>query len=124
MKTKSTTLKAEGLGKSSEVQPRFSVQPPAGATSIPQLNDEQLVLDTIMQALRGLRIGGRPQVSDIAREWERIFNFRIQVAMQERQRRAKARLLRMQVSATLKSGTPTSSPSGVHIRLSVSPNRD
>lgn len=124
MKSESTTHKAEGLGKSSEAQNRGHAPADNGSTSVPQLDDEQLVLDGMMQCLRGLKRSGRPKVANSAREWERIFDYRIKVTMQERQRRAKARMLRLQVSAMPASGGTTSSPSALRIRLSVSPSQD
>jgi hypothetical protein len=147
MNAESTTHKAEGLRENQKRKAEM-LKAEIGSESIPQLDDdEQLVLDTIMRAIRGLRNCGRPRVADIARQWERIFNYRIQVTMQERQRRAKANLVRMQVAAALNAeggvrnekmfgGTPNTAPesgalpkgitsgqSNVHIRLSVSPNR-
>ncbi len=158
MKKQSTTHKAEGLGSEgkpetlkTEMLKLGGVDSRAGSKglrhtemlkaeiqngSVPQLdNDEQLVLDTIMRAIRGLRNCGRPRVADIARQWERIFNYRIQVTMQERQRRAKAKLVRMRIQIGRTSPQPspqrgegerhaaTSVPSALRIRLSVSPNR-
>ncbi len=114
MKDESTIHKAEGLGKPDE-------HGPARFGSIPQLEDEQLVLDGMMQCLRSMKHSERPGVVRFAREWERIVNYRIQITMQERKRRAKGRVLRLQLAA---GAMPTSFPSGVRIRVSVSPNRD
>lgn len=119
MNDQCTTHKAAGLGNQSE-QNRLTTP----FRSVPQLDDETLVLDNMMQSLRGLKRCGRPRVSQIAREWERIINYRIQMTMRERKRRAKARVLRMQVRAALTASKPTSSPSGVRIRLNVSPSQD
>ncbi len=120
MKEESTTHKAEGLGRSGMTNiARRSSNP----TAVPQLAEEQLVIEGMMQCLRSLKRSERPGVAHSAREWERIINYRIQVSLQERVRRAKARLSRLQASVQLPNPQPTSSPSGGRSRPGVSPAR-
>jgi hypothetical protein len=112
----STTPKAEGLGKIRSTEQKEGSKGLSASESVPQTKDEQLVLDGMMQCLRGMKRSESPGVVNAAREWERIINFRIHMTMQERKRRAKARVLRLQISAA----APTSSQAGERMRLSVS----
>ncbi len=120
----STTQKAAGLGKiRSTEQKEGSKGLSAISDSVPQTGDEQLVLDGMMHCLRGMKRSERPGVVNAAREWERIINYRIQITMQERKRRAKARMLRLRISAAAETA-PTSSQGGVRMKLSVSQARN
>ena len=122
MKSESTTHKAEGLlGK----MPKAETQKAETSTAvIPQLAEEQLVIDGMMQCLRSLKRSALPGVAHSAREWERVINYRIQISLQERVRRAKARVLRLLVSAMPANGAATSTRSVGHTRPGVSPNQD
>jgi len=127
MKEESTTHKAEGLGRSGMT----NVDPGASnPTAVPQPAEEQLVIEGMMQCLRGLKRSELPGVAHSAREWERVINYRIQVSLQERVRRAQARLFRLQASVEqlnpqpTTNPQPTSCPSGGRSRPGVSPARD
>jgi hypothetical protein len=114
MKEKSTTHKAAGLGKTD--QNRLTAQS-IGSASVPQLTGEEKFLESVMEFARGLKCSADGEIARAAREWESKFDFRIRIEKQFRERRAKARSLRLQI-------TPTSSRSGVRIRVGVSPNQD
>lgn len=97
MNNKSTTHKAEGL-RSGEKLKAETLKAEIQNGSVPQAADEQLVLDGMMHCLRSMKRSELPGVVNAAREWERIINFRIHMTMQERKRRAIARVLRLQIS--------------------------
>ena len=122
MKENNTTHKAEELGKRSEVQNCVATR--SQSDSVPQLTGEERYLESVMGFARGLKCSRDRDIARAARDWESTFDFRIRMTLQERQRRAKKRALRLQITAKPAKGTPTSSPSGVRIRVGVSPNQD
>ena len=87
---------------------------------IPQPEDEQLVIEGMMQCLRSLKHSQRRGVVKAARDWESVIDFRIRLTMQERKSKPPRRAGRPPTTPV----PPTSSPSGVRIRVSVSPSRD
>ncbi len=116
MNTKSTTCKAEGLGNRGGL---IAETLKAGIQngSVPQPTGEEKFLESVMEFARGLKCSADGEIARAAREWESKFDFRIRMEKQFRERRAKARSLRLQIA-------PTSSRSGVRIRVGVSPNQD
>jgi hypothetical protein len=102
MKNESTTHKAEGLGETETRKAEIR----NGAN--PQAADEQAFLEQLREYLRTAKNNPSPTVTRIAREWERVINYRILVSLQMRERRAAARArreaARVQVSATSRLG--------------------
>jgi hypothetical protein len=99
MKNESTTHKAEGLGNEDYK---------ADTRSIPRFASEEEFIEWLRESLRMARDNSAPEVTRIAREWERVINYRILVSLQMRERRAAARArresARVQVSATSRLG--------------------
>ncbi len=114
MKSEHTAQNAAWLEKAEKLQ--------AGASHpvIPQPEDEQLVLEGMMQCLRSLKHSQRRGVVKVARDWESVIDFRIRLTMQGRKPKPPRRAGRLPATPA----PATSSPSGVRIRVSVSPSRD
>src|SRR5688572_1682128 len=103
MKSQSTTHKAEELGKRSEIQNCVTTQ----FSSVPQFANEEQFLHGLKSFMQAGRESRTPGVARIARQWERIINYRILLTQQERKRREAVRAKRVALKLSVSVSTST-----------------